>query len=141
AADPAFLAAAGGVSDAASSVGSSWPPALRDLWFNARPILIEVAFPALLMGFAFPLANAIVQRAERSVGRRAGALYLANTCGAVCGSLATGFVLLPSFGIQASATLLMIVATVAVVPLVIAVPRAPQIGSLLAAGTAIAVWL
>jgi len=44
------------------------------------------------MGFSFPLANAVIQRAESSVGRRAGVLYLANTAGAVCGSLAAGFV-------------------------------------------------
>jgi spermidine synthase/Tfp pilus assembly protein PilF len=81
---------------------------------------LEVALPALLMGFSFPLANAIIQRAERSVGRRAGVLYLANTAGAVCGSLAAGFILLPTLGIQASATVLMIAAALAVVPLYLA---------------------
>ena len=59
------------------------------------------------MGFSFPLANAIIQRAEQSVGRRAGILYLANTAGAVCGSLAAGFILLPLHGLQQSATILM----------------------------------
>jgi hypothetical protein len=43
-----------------------------ELWFNARPVLIGVAVPALLMGFSYPLGNAIVQRVEASVGRRAG---------------------------------------------------------------------
>ena len=145
AADPAFLAAAGRASDAAASVASSaWSRAVRELWFNARPMLIEVALPALLMGFAFPLANAIVQRMEPSVGRRAGALYLANTCGAVCGSLVTGFILLPALGIQTSATLLMIVAAAAVLPLMTAVGpegRAPQIVSLFVAGAALVIWL
>ncbi len=69
------------------------------------------------MGFGFPLGNAIVQRAELLVGRRAGVLYLSNTVGAVCGSLAAGFLLLPALGIQESATLLTIVAAAAVVPL------------------------
>jgi len=69
------------------------------------------------MGFSFPLANAIIQRTEGSVGRRAGALYLANTLGGVGGSLVAGFLLLPSFGIQASATVLATVAALAVVPL------------------------
>jgi len=59
--------------------------AFEELWFNAAPMLLEVAAPALLMGFAFPLANAVIQDAERSVGRRAGALYFANTIGAVAG--------------------------------------------------------
>ena len=62
---------------------------------------MEVGAPALLMGFSFPLANAVIQRTERSVGTHAGALYLANTVGAVCGSsLAAGFLLLPSLGFR-----------------------------------------
>ena len=61
------------------------------------------------MGLTFPLANAMIQQAEPSVGRRAGVLYLSNTAGAVCGSLAAGFLLLPSLGIQGSATVLMLV--------------------------------
>ena len=98
--------------------------AFEELWFNARPMLLEVAVPALLMGFAFPLGNAVIQRAERSVGRRAGALYLANTTGAVGGSLAAGFLLLPSLGIQGSATMLMLAAGAAVIPLYLASRRA-----------------
>ena len=86
------------------------PFALRlqfsDVWFNIRPMLLAVALPAVLMGFSFPLANAITQRAERVVGRRAGVLYLANTLGAVGGSLAAGFILLPWLGIQAAASVL-----------------------------------
>ena len=73
-------------------------------------MLLEVAVPAVLMGFSFPLANAVIQRTEQSVGRRAGILYLANTAGAVCGSLAAGFLLLPMLGLQRSATMLMVVA-------------------------------
>ena len=85
-------------------------------------MLIEVAVPALLMGFSFPLANAIIQRAEMSVGRRAGVLYLANTAGAVCGSLAAGFILLPSLGLQQSATVLRRSRQRAIVPLYLAEP-------------------
>ena len=29
----------------------------NELWFNLRPMLLEVAFPALLIGFSFPLAQ------------------------------------------------------------------------------------
>jgi spermidine synthase len=94
-----------------------------DLWFNARPILFEVGVPALLMGFSFPLANALIQRTERSVGRHAGVLYLSNTVGAVCGSLAAGFLFLPARGIQGSATILMMSAGLAVVPLHLATRR------------------
>src|SRR5207237_1091115 len=56
------------------------------------------------------LANAMIQDAEGAVGRRAGALYLANTAGGVLGSLAGGFLLLPALGIQRSITWLAVVA-------------------------------
>src|SRR4029079_9528231 len=68
---------------------------LAELWLNGRPILLVAAVPALLMGFVFPLANAIVQHAEAVVGRRAGLLYLANTFGAVGGAVATRVLLMP----------------------------------------------
>lgn len=94
--------------------------ALAELWFNAKPMLAEVALPALLMGFAFPLANAVIQRTEMTVGRRAGILYLANTAGAVAGSLAAGFLLLPAAGLQLSTTILMVVTMLSIVPLFVA---------------------
>jgi predicted membrane-bound spermidine synthase len=96
---------------------SGWQQTLAELWFNLRPMLFEVAPAALLMGFGFPLANAIVQRAEDSVGRRAGLLYLANTAGAVLGSLVTGLMLLAMLGVQGTATALMAVAASALIPL------------------------
>jgi spermidine synthase len=101
-----------------------------ELWFNARPVLLETALPSLLMGSTFPLANAIVQQADASVGRHAGLLYLANTAGAVCGSVVAGFVLLPAFGIQTSATLLMIAAAAAIAVLsMVRAERPPKSGS------------
>jgi len=106
---------------AASTDQLASPSSLTELWFNLRPMLLEVGVPALFMGFAFPLANALIQRTEQSVGRRAGMLYLANTVGAVAGSLVAGFVLLPRFGLQTSTTVLMLVAAAVLVPLYIAV--------------------
>jgi spermidine synthase len=124
--DPAFRVAAGVAGDALlTQQGLGW--ALKELWFNLRPMLPEVALPALLIGFSFPLANALVQRTELSVGRRAGTLYLANTAGAVAGSLVAGFVLLPRFGLQTSTTVLMFVAAAALIPLYAAV-RDPRLG-------------
>ncbi len=89
---------------------------MRDLWFNVRPILVEIGLPSMVMGCSFPLANAVIQHAEHAVGRRAGALYLANTAGGVFGALATGFFLLPVAGLQKSATILMAIAGAAIVP-------------------------
>ena len=133
-----------GAQDTALGVGArSVMGRFEEIWFNVRPMLLEVAIPALLLGFSFPLANAIVQRAERSVGRRAGILYLANTAGAVGGSLAAGFVLLPLLGLQRSTTLLMGVAGLTVVPLALAArprPRALMV-SLIITGVALGLWL
>ncbi|HKE87189.1 MAG TPA: hypothetical protein VKB50_25705, partial [Vicinamibacterales bacterium] len=117
--DPA-VGGAIGFAGAASNAASGFGRGLAELWFNMRPILLEVGIPALLMGVSFPLANAIIQRTENSVGRRAGVLYLANTLGGVGGSLAAGFLLLPSLGIQASASVLLTLATLAVIPLYLA---------------------
>ena len=122
------------VSDALRTFGAATaidqlasPGAFNELWFNLRPMLLEVAVPALLIGFSFPLANAVIQHAEQSVGRRAGVLYLANTAGAVCGSLVAGFVLLPRFGLQTSTTVLMLVAAAGLVPLYVAHSAAASI--------------
>lgn len=94
-------------------IDAEWARTVAELWFNIRPMLLEVLPPAVLMGFTFPLANAIIQRSEDSVGRGAGVLYLFNTAGAVCGSLAAGFLLLPALGIQGSAPILAIIAGLA----------------------------
>jgi spermidine synthase len=116
--------------------------ALAEIWFNAKPMLAEIFIPALLMGFSFPLGNAVIQHAERSVGRRAGVLYLANTVGAVCGSLVAGFVLLPMLGLQTGTTILMALATLAIVPLYFASGRPLRVfaGALAIAGVALGLW-
>ena len=143
----AFDPSAGGAigfAGAASNATSGMARALAELWFNARPIVFEVGGPALLMGFSYPLANAIVQRTEDSVGRRAGVLYLANTLGGVGGSLVVGFLLLPSTGIQASATVLATIAALTVIPLYLSGSRRTVLacsGSLLVAASALAVWM
>jgi len=79
---------------------------LTQIWGIARPILAVIGLPSFLIGFSFPLANAVVQRLERHVGRRAGGLYLANTLGAVLGALVAGFMLLPGLGSQRSVLVL-----------------------------------
>jgi len=82
-----------------------------DVWYRLRSILLLVAVPALATGATYPLANALVQRSREEVGQRAGVLYLANTLGAVIGSLGAGFVLLPRAGIQVGVLILLLCAT------------------------------
>jgi len=141
-ADPAALASM-------VTMESGWRRTLAELWFNARPMLLEVAPAAVLMGFSFPLGNAIVQHVEHSVGRRAGFLYLANTAGAVAGSLVTGLLLLPMLGVQRSATVLMVTGASVIAPLYFGSrsgSRVPAVrvafaSSSLFALVALAVWL
>jgi spermidine synthase len=119
------------------------PGTLRELWFNLRPMLLEAGVPALLIGFSFPLGNAVIQHAEQSVGRRAGVLYLANTAGAVAGSIIAGFVLLPWLGLQGSASVLMVVAAAGLIPLYLAaaIPDRRSLIAAAAAVVAVAAWL
>jgi spermidine synthase len=132
--------------EAAVSAATGPVPPLTEILFTIGPLLLLAGIPSILMGFTFPLANALVQQAEHVVARRAGALYLANTVGAVSGSLVTGFVLLPWFGIQSSAFVLAGASALAVVPLSLCSPRESRrrsagflVGSLAATGAAIAV--
>ena len=106
---------------AASDSGAQWwTRSLAELWPLARPMLVELGIPALILGLTFPLANAVVQRTEQVVGRRAGVLYLSNTLGNVGGSLMAGFLLLPLLGMQRSAGVMMIVAAATILPLYLA---------------------
>ncbi len=117
----------------------------NDLWHNVRPMLLETGLPSLLIGSSFPLANAVIQRTEAVVGRRAGVLYLANTIGAVAGSLIAGFVLLPHVGMQGSATVLMTAAGLAMIPLAFTINWARAVPALAFSGAiaagAMAMWL
>ena len=63
------------------------------------PILLP---PTLLMGASFPLAVRAASRGAARVGGDVGAVYGANTLGAVAGALAAGFGLVPWLGTQAS---------------------------------------
>ncbi|HVJ20339.1 MAG TPA: fused MFS/spermidine synthase [Polyangiaceae bacterium] len=79
--------------------------------FGAREVTRAVAafvilcVPTTIMGFTFPLILqrvAAVVNAERWVGR----LTAVNTIGAVCGSLLTGYVILPALGSERSLLLI-----------------------------------
>ncbi|MDH4226406.1 MAG: fused MFS/spermidine synthase [Deltaproteobacteria bacterium] len=58
--------------------------------------------PTTLMGMTFPLALKGRARDLSAIGRDGGGLYSINSLGAVAGSLAAGFVLIPLMGIKMS---------------------------------------
>src|SRR5215470_5313599 len=85
---------------AAFAGGSGWVREQISLGLIGRPLLREVALPALFMGAAYPLATAAIASLPAAVGRRAGLVYLVNTAGAVVGSLIAAFVFIPTLGLQ-----------------------------------------
>jgi spermidine synthase len=71
----------------------------------ARVVIYECCFagamlliPTLILGAALPMAMGIISRAVSQAGRDVGGIYLVNTCGAIAGSLVTGFLLVPWLG-------------------------------------------
>lgn len=60
--------------------------------------------PTLLLGALFPLVVRIIStsRAARKSGRTVGEAYAANTIGAIVGSFASGFILIPFLGLLGS---------------------------------------
>jgi spermidine synthase len=91
-------AAIGGLTLLMFSVARGWNT--MGLW---PAVTIAILPPSILMGIGFPLALGIAAPAGTSldrteVGRRVGLLYALNVAGAIAGSLAAGFVLLPRLG-------------------------------------------
>lgn len=61
-----------------------------------------VFLPSVFLGTAFPIASRIYAQDLRKMGGRIGALYAANTAGAIVGSVGAGFILLPWLGTRRS---------------------------------------
>jgi len=59
---------------------------------------IVVLLPTMLLGAAFPVAVRLAGGAER-IGRDLGAVLALNTAGGIAGTMLTGFVLVPAFGL------------------------------------------
>lgn len=68
----------------------------------ALPITL-VGLPAFLMGGTLPTLLFVDRTDARSPGRAGGALYAANTTGAIIGTLLAGFVLIPHLGLSQTA--------------------------------------
>lgn len=82
--------------------------------------LLLVGLPAFFMGGTLPVLVRALAPVQGQVGRAGGGLYAANTAGAIAGTLAAAFMLLPSLGVLASAcaaALLNVLAAGAALPL------------------------
>ncbi|WP_202921778.1 fused MFS/spermidine synthase [Anatilimnocola aggregata] len=63
-------------------------------WFQVGAFVILPA--AAVSGFQFPLLIAVAGSGRENVGKHVGWTFASNTAGAICGSLAGGFLLLPA---------------------------------------------
>jgi spermidine synthase len=82
-------------------------------WFTMQLDLVRclwVVLPgAILWGASFPLALAAVASTEQDAARLAGGVYAANTVGAIAGSMATSFILIPWIGTSHAEQVIIIV--------------------------------
>lgn len=72
-----------------------WPLAVVNIMLQAVSVL---GLPTLLMGMAFPVAARAVVSTGR-IGADTGKLYALNTAGAIVGSVAAAFAIVPAFGL------------------------------------------
>lgn len=83
--------------------GAGWT--LRAEIYFIDTVLV-MFLPALLMGMTFPLVSKIFTPDIERRGRSIGKIYAVNTIGAILGSFAGGFLLIPFLGIQSSIALI-----------------------------------
>ncbi|MHC4933424.1 MAG: fused MFS/spermidine synthase [Planctomycetota bacterium] len=76
----------------------SFPALLPAAQFGLATLILTI--PAVLMGGTLPAMATAVRSERRDRGRAIGWLYAINTLGAVAGTLAAGFVLLPALGLS-----------------------------------------
>ena len=91
---------------------------LLALFFGASTLALLPA--TLALGIAFPLSVQLGAQAAERTGRSVGRLYLANTAGAILGSLAGSFLLVPWIGAQGVVRLGTVLASAGLLALVFA---------------------
>ena len=101
------LAAFGSAYGGLTEIRDSGPPVLArfvrtDLRLMASLCVLTVLPAALLMGATFPVAARLWAAGARGLGTRLGGIYAANVAGAIVGSLAAGFILVPHLGAHTS---------------------------------------
>jgi spermidine synthase len=140
------LALAAAIAWTAFMIGQSlpnWPvnPLLSTSpWFTFQIDLVRVIWallpPTLLWGASFPLALAAAARPGEEPGRLVGAVYAANTLGAILGALIFSLILIPAIGTAGCNRLLILMAALG--GLAVLVPRIETTRSIGAAAAATA---
>jgi spermidine synthase len=86
---------------------SAGPAFLHAVQFAISLALLLI--PTLLIGATFPCAVGVVAGSLAGLGRDVGRAYAANTAGAIGGTLAAGFLLIPGLGLQGTLKAAMLV--------------------------------
>src|SRR5262249_18538932 len=94
----------------------SFRDVLLMMFTRAGTILLP---PALFLGALFPLATGICARRDETLGTTVGRVYAVNTLGAIFGSLACAFVLIPTIGMWQTNRLLITLSMLAALALVL----------------------
>ena len=77
------------------------PDLFNQLLFRGALLTTALVVPmAALLGAAFPLAMAMIDDPARPAAGQFGSIYAINTIGSVAGSLAAGFLLVPTLGLE-----------------------------------------
>jgi len=71
---------------------------LADAFTKIIPTSAALLLPTIILGFTFPFLMKSTARRLEALGRRLGDAYAVNTVGAILGSLAAGYLLLPAVG-------------------------------------------
>jgi spermidine synthase len=87
--------------------------------FSLVIVFFTIGLPTILSGALLPAAVAIIDPGKKHTGQGVGMVVLHNTTGAVLGSLAAGFVMVPTFGLLNSFKCLAVINLVMVVGLVL----------------------
>ena len=69
-------------------------------FFYLAVAFVVLAIPTCFMGTPLPLLTKYVVHSKEQIGPRVGLLYATNTAGAVGGTIAAGFFLLPTLGLN-----------------------------------------
>ena len=85
-----------------SNVTGTYQQLITESWLG----FIFSVIISIFMGILFPLGVRLYVGNKNEIGKKIGVAYFINTLGAVFGSLATGFFLIPLLGIKVTATIL-----------------------------------
>lgn len=118
-------------------LGTAVDAALPWKWMGMRFVttLSVILVPTLLIGATFPLVTKIYTLNLKRVGTALGNVYSMNTVGGVFGSLAAGFLLIPTIGMQNGIILMSAINVAVGMALLFADPQlAPRRRTVLAGG-------